>query len=399
MKRLKKLLFVILVLILVSQIPFAYRRYQLRGLSKAIQQINSTRRPLDTPGFTEYKGVMHVHSSLGGHSRGSLADIVAAAQTNQLQFVVMTEHTEREIDTAEQTLKGVQAGVLFVNGNELRTKDGDRLLVLPGDKSLSLAGQQSTLEVAASSQSRGSLSIVAYPAEFKGWQADSFDAVEVYNTFTNASRVNPVLTFFDVLWSQRSYPDLLFATFYERPNEGLRLWDESLKSKRVTGVAGNDAHANIGVSLDDRSGESITGITLDPYETSFRLVRLHVLIPNSAPLDMQSLLEAIKLGHCFIAFDLFGDSSGFSFVAEGAGKTAIQGDEIQRTSETRLIVRSPVTSRIRLLRDGIVISEEIGLEKQFPVTTPGVYRVEAYLPQLGMVGDQPWIISNPIYVR
>jgi hypothetical protein len=30
----------------------------------------------------------------------------------------------------------------------------------------------------------------------------------------------------------------------------------------------------------------------------------------------------------------------------------------------------------------------------------GSYRVEAYLPQLGKpVGDQPWIISNPIYVR
>ena len=34
-----------------------------------------------------------------------------------------------------------------------------------------------------------------------------------------------------------------------------------------------------------------------------------------------------------------------------------------------------------------------------PLTERGVYRVEVYLPQLGAAGQQPWIISNPIYVR
>jgi hypothetical protein len=34
------------------------------------------------------------------------------------------------------------------------------------------------------------------------------------------------------------------------------------------------------------------------------------------------------------------------------------------------------------------------------VSERGVYRVEVYLPQLGKpVGDKPWIISNPIYVK
>ena len=46
---------------------------------------------------------------------------------------------------------------------------------------------------------------------------------------------------------------------------------------RLTGVAGNDAHANIGVSLKDSSGKTLLGIQLDPYETSFRLVRLHAV--------------------------------------------------------------------------------------------------------------------------
>jgi hypothetical protein len=34
------------------------------------------------------------------------------------------------------------------------------------------------------------------------------------------------------------------------------------------------------------------------------------------------------------------------------------------------------------------------------VTERGVYRVELYLPEVErIIGEKPWIISNPIYVR
>ena len=71
------------------------------------------------------------------------------------------------------------------------------------------------------------------------------------------------------------YPDLIFAIYFERPVESLKKWDQALARRRLTAVGGNDAHANIGVSLKDSSGKTLLGIQLDPYETSFRLVRLH----------------------------------------------------------------------------------------------------------------------------
>jgi hypothetical protein len=401
MSRFKKLLLALLVLLVLSQIPFAYRRYKLRQLWYRIQELNNSRSNLETAtGYTEYKGVLHVHSSLGGHSKGTLSEIVVAARVNQLDFVVMTEHTESDIDTADLTLKGTQEGILFINGNELSTNNGDRLLVLPGEKSLASAGRQSTADVAVGNRARGSLSVIAYPAEFKSWQANELDGVEVYNTFTNAKKINPLVTFFDVLWSQYSYPDLIFANFYERPNDALNLWDQALQHRRITGVAGNDAHANIGISLDDRSGRRITGIRLDPYAVSFRLVRVHVLVPKETTLSKESLLEAIKLGHCFIGFDVFGDSSGFSFTADSLGETELQGDEVKLVEGLSLRIQTPVNARIRLLRDGALFQEVFGVNTlRVPVTVAGVYRVEVYLPQLGKVGAQPWIISNPIYVR
>lgn len=374
MRSKKLILAIVLLVILLSQAPFAYRRYRLRRLSTAIQQLNSQRTQQQTSGYTEYKGVVHVHSFLGGHSAGTFSDIIAAAQANQLQFVVMTEHTEKDFDTAAMTLQGMHGGVLFINGNETSAENGDRLLVLPGE-----------------------VSIAAYPEEIKNWDAARMNGVEVYNVFTNAKRINSVVAFFDVLWSQRSYRDLIFALYLQRPDESLRKWDQALARARLTATGGNDAHANIGVSLRDSSGKTLLGIQLDPYETSFRLVRLHVLIEQGKAFEATSLMEAVRVGHCFIGFDFLGETSGFAFEAENAGERKIQGDEIPLKAETRLRVRSPVSARIVILKDGAVWVDESGISsKEIAITERGVYRVEVYLPQLR---NLPWIISNPVYVR
>ena len=276
MRSKKKIILLIVILLLLTQIPFAYRRYKLRRLNAAIQQLNSQRTTHEHERFTEYVGVVHVHSSLGGHSAGTFSEIISAAQANRLQFVIMTEHTEPHIDTAAMTLKGLLGGVLFINGNEVSTANGDRLLELPEE-----------------------VSIAAYPEEFKGWDMPGLEGVEVYNVFTNARRINPVVAFFDVVWSQRAYPDLIFANYLQRPDESLKKWDQALARRRLTAVGGNDSHSNIGVSLKDGSGKTLLGVQLDPYETSFRLVRLHVLIEKNRPLDGPALLAAVRAGHCF----------------------------------------------------------------------------------------------------
>src|SRR5215213_4857980 len=183
MRSKRLILLVVLLLLVVSQVPFAYRRYKLGRLNAAIQRLNSERViPERQNEFIDYKGVVHVHSLLGGHSSGTFSEIISAAQANQLQFVIMTEHTEKDFDTAAMTLSGMHGGVLFINGNEVSAENGDRTLVLPGE-----------------------LSIAAYPEEYKSWGAPPIDGVEVYNVFTNARRINPVVAFFDVLWSQRTY--------------------------------------------------------------------------------------------------------------------------------------------------------------------------------------------------
>lgn len=412
MKRWQKLLVLLLALVLLSQVPFAYRRYKLGRLHAAIQQLNASRVTPATNGkFVEYKGVAHVHSALGGHSHGTFEEIIAAAKTNDLNFVLLTEHTAQLYNTADLTLKGDYGGVLFINGNEVNPAGADRLLLFPGMESTpapasSASGPEpgNSLESIVT-QGRGAmgLSFVAYPQEFSGWNTTAYDGIEVYNLYTNARQINPLVMFFDVLWSYGSYPDLLFANFYRRPNENLQLWDRQVgtTSRRLVAIGGNDAHSNVGISLNDASGRTLFGLKLDPYERSFRLLRLHVLLPNSEGLNRETLIAAIGAGHCFIGFDLFGDSSGFSFTATNGSEEKIQGDEITLASEVKLSIKTPFVGRIVLLKDGAAIRNESGASaKDYTVTERGVYRVEVYLPQLpSPVGAEPWIISNPIYVR
>src|SRR5437763_1401604 len=213
----RKILIVILGLIVLSQIPFAYRRYRLRRLRNTIQQLSAQRIPSSPENeYIDYKGVIHVHSFLGGHSNGTFAELIAAAKANQLDFVIMTEHPQAEFDTSAMTLSGVHSSVLFVNGNEVVTANGDRLLLVPGTANAASMNSQTTQQIIDQQNAAAGLAFVAYPSESQNWQSTTPTGVEVYNLFTNTKHANRIGLFFDGLWSYRSYADLMFANFFAR---------------------------------------------------------------------------------------------------------------------------------------------------------------------------------------
>jgi len=397
----KKLAIVILAIVLVSQIPFAFRRYRLSRLQTAIQRAAEQRMPESVSEYRDYSGVIHVHTFLGGHSEGNFSELIAAAKANLLDFVIMTEHPQPDFSTAAMTLNGTVAGVLFINGNEVVTASGDRLLLIPGSDIANRANSETTEELVAKQKTAGGLSIAAYPTESHGWQTSSVDGVEIYNLFTDARAANKLNLFFDGIWSYRSYADLMFANFFTRPSDNLKLWDEqnSQGDRRLFAVAGNDAHSNIGFTLTDAGGKPLLGMKLDPYQRSFQVVRTHVIIPKDEPLSRESLLAALAHGHCYVSFDVFGNPKGFEFAVGTSGK--IIGDEVAFQNGLELSVHVPLPSRIVLLRNGELIAEKTGTRAEFSVTVRGAaYRVECYLDSLPTPArGKPWIVSNPIFVR
>src|SRR6266511_4418632 len=150
----------------------------------AIQQLNSQRVVIENnSGLTEFKGVVHVHSFLGGHSTGNFEEIISAAQSNQLDFVVMTEHPAQNFNTAATTLKGEHGGMLFINGNEVKTATGDRLLLIPGGEQAGSDSRWSTADVL--SRRTSGWQLIADPEEFKSWET-GYDGFEVYNVYSIA---------------------------------------------------------------------------------------------------------------------------------------------------------------------------------------------------------------------
>jgi hypothetical protein len=404
MKRRTKIALALLALLALSQAPFAYRRYRLGRLAAAVDALNAGRAAAPSEErFDEYAGVFHVHSSLGGHSTGRLEEIVRAASGERLAFVVMTEHPSPLTDTSAATLRGVRDGVLFLNGSELVASDGGRLFVVPG---FAPPAQKPPLrELAERAAAEGRLAVVGYPEEVRDLGAGGYNGVEVYNLYTNAKRINYASLFFDGLWSYWGRPELLFARFYERPAVNLSRWDElnAAGARRAYAFAGDDAHANVGLALGDRAGREIFGLRLDPYERSFRVVRTHVLLERGARLEESSLLGALKSGRSFIAYDLFGDATGFRFEAESVAERRTLGEEIRlpEGGAVKLTARSPVKCRTVFFRDGQVFAEvKDSALAEASADRRGVYRVEVYLDQLGgLLEGKPWVISNPIFVR
>ena len=418
MRIIKKLLLLVLAVFLAVQVPFIYRRHKIRQLSDRIATINGERVARQTDGYREYKGVMHVHTFLGGHSTGTFEELIAAANANELDFVVMTEHFDKAYDTSALTLNGVYGKTLFINGQEVDTNDGGRFLLLPGTPESPAFAKMDSRSFLAKIHSEGRLAVNNYPDRNRSGVTD-FDGIEAYSLHINAKAANPLTAVPDLLWSFPAYSETTIASFLRRNDDYLARYDAIAAEKRLLLTAGADAHSNKGYYLiADDEGNRHFGIKIDPYETIFRIVRMHVLLESGTPVTRESIIEALRKGHAFAGFDVLGDTSGFSFWAENLGvqgqppATAggtdseragrrIMGDEIALTNGVKLHAAAPLSARFVLFRNGAIMQEFRGSsEFTINIDKAGTYRVEGYLDQLGAPFDRaPWIMSNPIYVR
>lgn len=402
MKLWKKIILIFLAVLILAQIPFVYRRFEKRNLAAKIYNLAAQRKDYANPKFNEYKGVVHVHSFIGGHSTGTFDELIKGAGEANLDFVVMTEHTSALYDTAAMTLQGAHSGVLFVGGNEANTKTDERFLILNGFANANLSRESETPDFLQKTRAENKLAFITYPENFNSWNAD-FDGIEVFSLFTNAKQGSVTFFLLDALWSYGAYPELTLADYFKRPADNLQKFDRVTINKKSTLFAGSDAHSNIGFHIfGDDAGNKFINLKLDRYATIFRLVRTHVLIEKVKPLTQENLLDALKNGRAFIGFDVLSDTSGFNFTADGARESKTMGDEISLTEEgVNFKAAAPQAARFVIFKNGEKVFESgESAEINFQTHERGTYRVEVYLDTLGAPFDKmPWIISNPIYVK
>jgi hypothetical protein len=113
--------------------------------------------------------------------------------------------------------------------------------------------------------------------------------------------------------------------------------------------------------------------------------------------DKKLVLGAIGKGSSFVAYDLPAPARGFSFRIEGDEGTGKLGGSMTMQRSAIAHIKLPFPTGTRLIHNGeIVYRCDNNDTISFPVTEPGAYRVECYIPFLGR--QRGWIFSNPIFI-
>jgi hypothetical protein len=356
------------------------------------EEIKSARRTFEAQrldlaplsGYRDFRGAIHVHSYLSHDSKGTPDEILQAAKTARLNFLVMTDHNNPRI--YQEGMNGWYGHLLVVRGAEIGLNGSYILAIgLPHD----LDPAPSTMEEALRQiRALGGVSIVAHPKRFRSWDSQDYEAMEVYDLLDSIreQRWRYPHYFFDFLYSFSSYPDEIFLSVIERPDWSLKKWDEINQTRKVTAIGTSDAHQNV----------KLFGQQMDPYSISLQFVDTHILAPR---LDQKEVLSALRSGHAYVSFDLLADPTGFQFSATDKTRIAIMGDQIPLAAGLQLAVKSPLPARIRLFRNGQAVREAFGNTLAFfpQADGAGVYRTELSLQILNRWW--PWIFSNPIYIR
>lgn len=325
----------------------------------------------------DWKGVIHCHSHLSHDSEGTLETIAAAARSAQLDFVVMTDHqTEASV---RDGVRGMVDGTLFLVGAEISCR-GSSLLAFPLQRPL--RRWQHPALLVAEAHEQGALAFLAHAERWTdGWDTPGLDGVEIVNLHAGARDAGAVGT----LGTGMFLPvRTLLERFARRDPEVFRRWDQQLAAGRsLPPIGGNDAHANVQLF-------GPLGGTVGDYREVFLTLSTHVLAER---LDAPALIDALRAGRSYVAFDGFGEGRGFDFRGVIGNRVVLPGDTVAPDPGLELRVRVPGAGRISLWRNGVVVAEQHGSELRWSPVPSGVYRVE-----VATESGRPWLFSGVIRV-
>lgn len=307
-------------------------------------------------GWLDLRGVVHVHTRVSHDSRGSIGEVIDAAHSAGIAWVAFTEHTRRAVLAPPS---GVIEGVILIPGWELDVLGGS-ILALGVLDATGLSREPRALvdEIHA----RGGAAFVGHLERSGLADPDAFaaaapDGVEIANLHALANEVRVRLALGELLLPA----PLALRALLRTPDANLARWKE-LRSARAL-VGGVDAHAKF------RALGPLGG-TFDRYRDLFRLLTTHVRVRERSA---AAILEALREGRSYVAFEGLAPVERFEFAREGGG----------------IRVRAPQRARLALVCAGVVTSE---IEAQdalldAPADTDPCH-VEAW------IGARLWIVTS-----
>lgn len=418
--------------------PDALDRLKLDQLEKVhadvVKLAAARQAPAEKPPFRDLRAILHAHSAFSHDSRGKIEDIVAAAKKAGVNAILFTEHPAKHYDYVNDGHRGLRDGVLLIPGAET-----GGFLAYPA-KSLKDVSAGSPQDFADLVKRTGGRIFLCHLEERMDWRIAGLTGSEIYNTHADVKDEKRFMTaiFSPLYWFTLSpavqrFPQETYAALQDYPANYLKRFDQLCLESRLMGVAGNDAHQNIGlvvkliegdkVRLEDALGKKIVdlpakqipllaplvkdkkvgdvvfNLQLDPYETAFRHVSTHVFAKE---LTDQAVWEALEAGRGYVSFDWICDPTGFDFYAQTADGRKEMGSRPTWSSDLALVAAAPLDCQWRVFASSKekgstrLVHESTGRALRYSPPDPGNYRVECWLPLAGE--RRPWILSNPIYL-
>lgn len=276
-------------------------------------------------------GVLHIHHAPSHDSDGSFEELLAAAEVARLDFIVLAEHADPDVEAGP--LPAVEhaglhpradgGSLLVLVGVELGTRDGH--LLAYDVPELVPATDRPGRDVVADIHELGGFAVVPHPFTHSSWHDwdAPFDGIEVHNNASAFRRFVGPLFPVHLVWLAFDR-DAVLGRMLVRPDEELGRWDALLAEGRpVVGFSGADVHRNV----------SLLGWQLDPYAESFRAVQT---VCPEIPLEAAVLWRALRAGRCRIRYALYDERAGEAALVEfPSGRSELQLDDGARVLEIR----------------------------------------------------------------
>lgn len=334
----------------------------------------------------EYRGAVHIHSwySDGG---GGWKQITRAGIKAGLDFLIITDHNHLKLKKKRKE-GWFHNRLLVLVGEEVSHSDQHVLALgierdipadLPPEASLEAIRRQGGVAIIAHPDGQYRFFLRTRDHRWKAWQTDRFDGMEIWSYMLD--------------WVEKVKPWNLAAHLFNPdraidgpPPQTLQRWDALNTRRRVVGIAGVDAHAR-----------GIWPLQVFPYEFLFRRMATYILLKEPLSEDGQKagrqLMEAIRQGHAYFAYEAGASARGFRFWVQCNGKQLLPGDRMRFAGPARLYVELPKRADFEIVHNGRTLFRANGKRWNMELIRPGVYRVVAYRQA------KPWIYSNPVVLE